>query len=193
MSEENNQVEPENMNQEAEEMTVLKERAKQLGLNVSNNIGIDTLRKRVNSALSPDGDYEDEPKKLVSSKKTPTLQKYLHDEAMKLVRVRVVCMNPAKKGLRGEIFTVGNQYLGVIKKFVPYGKGSANGYHVPNIIYQQMLDRKYQQISVDEEDDKINVNLGQMVAELSIEVLPPLTNKELEKLAADQRSRDSVD
>lgn len=102
--------------------------------------------------------------------------------ATKMVRINVTCMNPLKKEWGGEIFTVGNNLVGTLSKYVPFD--TTDGWHVPNIIYLMMKDRQFQQFSA-----KKNLKPGEpssrvtkMVREFAIEVLDPLTEQELAEL-----------
>jgi hypothetical protein len=110
----------------------------------------------------------------------------LQKEAMKLVRIRVTCLNPNKKDLPGEIFTVGNRFIGTVKKYIPFGDQTENGYHVPYCLFEHLKDRKFLHIRTNKtKRDGIVVQTG-YVPEFAIEVLQQLTPKELGQLAARQ-------
>lgn len=149
------------------------------------------LQAAVQMAKSP----SDKPipvMKTPASKKR-SLRSVLHERHMKLVRIRVVCMNPAKKELRGEFFTVANKHLGNITKFVPFGADSEDGYHVPEIIYKMMQRRKYVAIStVKDKQTGYERQNKTLVKEFAIEVLPPLTEEELQSLATAQIAAGSL-
>ena len=184
----------ENHDDADDELSHLKERARLLGIRFSPSIKAETLRDRINAALT------DEPAEAAAKVEEPAapaaplsplaqkaaLRKKLIKEEMKLVRLRITNMNPHKKDLHGEIFTVANKYLGIVKKYVPYGEATDEGYHVPYIIYRQLKDRKFLQIKT-RKDPK---NTGQIlvdqrwVNEFAIEVLPQLTAAELAELKA---------
>ena len=104
-----------------DELAMLKERAKQMGLTFSNNISVETLRKRITDKLEGKdqevevnaltGDPEiasiaTEVKKLSPQANALALRKMMQKEQMKLVRVRITNMDPKKKDLPGEIWTV---------------------------------------------------------------------------------------
>lgn len=177
-----------------DELSRLKERARLLGIRFSPSIKAETLRERINAALTDkptEAAAEVEEAAAPSAPLSPlaqkaALRKKLISEEMKLVRLRITNMNPQKKDLHGEIFTVANKYLGIVKKFVPYGEATDEGYHVPYIIYRQLKDRKFLQIKT-RKDPK---NPGQIlvdqrwVNEFALEVLPPLTAAELAELKA---------
>ena len=114
-----------------EELTELKQRADLMGMKYSNNIGIDTLKAKINERLEAANLVKDAQKNKVE------LRKKLQDEQLKLIRIKLQVMNPAKQAWRGEIFTVANSVVGTVKKFVPYNpKFYTNGYHVPYCIYK---------------------------------------------------------
>ncbi len=115
-------------------------------------------------------------------------------DAMRLIRVKITNLDPKKKDLPGEIFTVANGVIGTVRKFIPYGDATENGYHLPNVIYKQLEKRKFQHIIV-KRDPRTGENTVQerWVKEFSLEVLPPLTQDELDKLAHAQLAAGSID
>lgn len=181
-----------------DELEMLKSRARLMGVDFSNNIGIDTLKARIEAKMGEgDSAAVKEPNTPVQENalqspnvkgvKCKTLRQHLYDENMKLVRIRVSCMDPKKANLPGEIFTVANEYLGTVRKFVPFGEDTDDGFHVPYCIYKMMDARKFLQIST--RKDKVTKQLvvdSRYVREFSIEILPPLTQKELQRLAMEQ-------
>lgn len=189
------------------ELDMLKARAKMMGIPFSNNIGIDTLREKVNDTLNgvsketdnTETDKEDAPiteviNTPIKPVKKQSLNQYLKEENMRLIRVRITNMDPKKKDLHGEIITVANDYLGTVKKFVPFGEKTENGYHIPYVIYKVLKRRKFLQITT-----KVDQRTGQkivskrMVREFAIEVLPQLTQDELNSLAVAQMAAGSTE
>lgn len=189
---------PENQEEETEvsvdELTLLKRRADQLGVSYSNNIGLETLKERVAKAMEGDKDKEEPAKKEAPATENsagPTRNE-LRKEAEKLIRIRYTNMNPLKKDVPGEFFTVANGIIGTIKKYVPYGAASENGWHVPNVIYK-MMKRKTFTVTTTKRDEQGRPYQTRVERkEFAIEVLPPLTKEELEKLAKDQRASGRV-
>uniref|UniRef100_A0AAU6VZK7 N4 protein n=1 Tax=Pseudomonas phage Arace01 TaxID=3138526 RepID=A0AAU6VZK7_9VIRU len=192
------------------EMDVLKQRAKVLGVTHSNNISLEKLREKVTAALEGNaGNDENEetadaesdtaaPNPLAGDTgsapvKKKTLRQHLIEENMKLIRVRITNLDPKKKDLQGEIFTVANEYLGTIRKFVPFGEATDEGYHIPKCIYDLMADRKFLNIRT-LKDRRTGVNRveSNYVREFALEVLPDLTEKELKELAASQAASGSL-
>lgn len=199
------------------ELDVLKQRARMMGVEFSNNIGVETLRERIRAkaeeqsnataapapalfdpALIPAATQQasfqadtsggpalgSEPKPA----KPLTLRQYLQREHMKLVRVRITNLDPKKKNLPGEVFTVANEFLGTVRKYIPYGEVSDEGYHVPYCIYRELESRRFLDIRTFKEranGNKIRVE-QRWAKEFAIEVLPHLTPTELKQLAVAQ-------
>lgn len=116
-----------------------------------------------------------------------TIRQHLYDEQMKLVRLRITCLDPKKKDLHGELMTVANEYLGTVRKFIPFGEVTDQGYHVPYCLYKMLEARKFLHIQVrtDPRTKKIDIKKT-WAREFALEVLDPLTPEELERLASAQ-------
>ena len=113
-------------------------------------------------------------------------------EANKLIRVIVRSNNPLKRDHAGDIFTVGNRKLNngkAIKKYIPYN--NEEGWFIPNILYEHLLAAECQIF-------KKAVRNGQEFMEpqnikaFNVEVLPPLTQEEIDKLAIKQKATNSI-
>lgn len=207
MSDDNTQTELSAENTQPSELDLLKQRAKMLGVEFSNNIGLETLKERVAAKLAGESNQEsqaqanplagesseEEAEKGEAPVKRKSLRQHLVDEQTKLIRIRIQNLDPKKKDLQGEIVTVANEHLGTIKKFVPYGEASEEGYHVPYCIYKYLIAKKFLQIKT--RKNKVNgqiVVTSDWVREFSIEVLPDLTKKELQHLAATQAAAGNI-
>ena len=185
-------------NQDAEvivqdELDALKARANLLGVKFHPSISLEKLREKVNAAVTSEGEAEEAPN-TPSETKEETIgekRKRLKTEALKLIRIRLTCLNPAKKEWEGEIITVGNSLIGSVKKFVPFN--ADDGWHVPHVIYQHLKERQCQifQTATDARGNK--VRKGKLIKEFAIEVLPPLTKEELEELARRQAMAKAID
>lgn len=173
------------------ELDLLKERADLMGINYSKNIGVDTLRQRIEQVQN--GETVEDPAKTGDVAKTKSqIRNELIKENMKLIRVRIVQMNPAKANLPGEIFTVANQYIGTVRKFIPYDE-KGESYHIPYALYKNLRDRTFvRTTTVRDRTTGRNVIRHQTVREFSIEVLPQLTKEELAKLATEQKAAGSI-
>ena len=184
-----------------DELQLLKQRAKMLGIQFSNNIKLEALRLKVAEKLAPVEDNEpeeeeenNEPAALnplagdkVGAKPNAKMTKRqkLLSEAMKLIRCRITNLDPKKKDLPGEIFCVGNKFIGTVKKFIPYGEVTDNGYHIPKVLYDELESRKFLHIQTSKKAGQIQVKTS-YAKEFAIEVLPQLTPEELAKLASAQ-------
>lgn len=167
--------------QATDELATLKARADMLGVKYHPSISLEKLREKVNASLAP------EQKEVAA----PVVDRAeLQRKASELVRIRVTCMNPAKKEWEGEIFTVGNSVVGTFKKYVPFN--ADEGWHVPRIIYEQIKARECQ-IFVTVKGPRGNTTRqGKLIKEFAIEVLDPLTEEELRDLAQRQAMSQSV-
>ena len=183
---------------EADELSLLKQRARMMGVQFSNNIGLESLKERIrakqegesesNEQKSEVAPLSDPAKSAPVAGKRKTLRQHLIEENMKLVRLRITNLDPKKKDLPGEVFTVANEHLGTVRKFVPYGEVTDNGYHVPYCIYKALKARKFLNIRTFKDRQNQNqIKVEQSWAqELALEVLPTLTPDEIKKLAAAQ-------
>ena len=173
---------------EQEELDLLKDRARMMGLAFSPNIGLDTLRERVNAQIKGEEREKEEFEDNLKKEETfLEMRTRLQKEQMKLVRVRVSCMNPAKRDLNGEFFSVSNKFLGVVKKFIPFGEATDNGYHIPLILFNNLKSRKFQQIKVKKVNGQ-DTHETRMVPEFTFEVLPDLTKEEIKELKDQQEA-----
>lgn len=180
---------------EADELALLKQRARMMGVQFSNNIGLESLKERIRAKMegeeqAPNTETVPELKSSdeATSVKRKTLRQHLLEENMKLVRLRITNLDPKKKDLPGEIITVANEHLGTVRKYVPYGEVTDNGYHVPYCIYKALKARKFLNIRTFKDRQNQNqIRVEQNWAqEFALEVLPQLTKEEIQKLAAAQ-------
>lgn len=213
---------PEDLNQPTE-LDMLKQRATQMGIVFSNNIGLDKLRERVNAKMEGLPDPEEAPVAPVTpvdptpvpvapAVVTPvaeapiinpltglpegfdpdaglTTRQILMRDQMKLVRVRIANLDPSKKDLSGEILTVANEYIGTVRKFIPFGEATDEGYHVPQCLLSMMQERKFQTIRTikDRRSGTVRVETGE-AREFAIEILEPLSQAEMQQLATAQQA-----
>ena len=183
--------------EKTDELTLLKERADLMGIKYHPSIGIDTLKEKINLQLKVKDPVEQtiavtpQNKKYSKEELASMRRTQLRNDALRLIRVRVTCMNPNKKAWSGALFDVGNSVLGSVKKFVPFDVDA--GYHIPNIIYEHMKTRKYQKFSEVKLPNGRKMMKGGLVKEFSIDVLDPLTPEQLKELADRQILNHSID
>jgi hypothetical protein len=177
------------------ELDTLKQRADLMGLNYHPSIGVEKLRDKVNAALQGSGDDKDDVPDADDSSVTKgetvgEARRRIQNAAAELVRVRITCMNPAKKEWEGEIFTCGNGVVGTHKKFVPFN--NEEGWHVPRIILNMIQDRKCQIFHTVTDSKGNKTRQGKLIKEFAVDVMEPLTQEDLQELAARQALSKSV-
>ena len=177
--------------QPEDELAILKDMATKMGITYSPNIGIAALKKKIEDKRSGSEQETEgtEPKKETEAQ----MRKRLQDEALKLVRLRITNLNPAKKNIPGEILTIANSYIGTVRKYVPYGETTEDGYHVPYCLYKFMKARKFLSIRTFKDKKTGRIDVKQSWApEFALEILPPLTQKQLDDLAKAQAAAGSI-
>lgn len=177
----------ENQTNQVDELTLLKQQADKLGIDYRDNIGLDTLKKRIASVIEPEDNDDD-----VAEMTHQQLRAKLVSDARRLVRVRISCMDPVRSELQGEIFTIANSFIGTISKFIPYGAAGENGYHIEKALLDNLRLKTFSEATT-ERDEKGRPFVTRRTRKFfNIEVLPSLTKEELEKLATDQRAAGRV-
>lgn len=173
-----------------DELTLLKRQARAMGIPFSNNIGVETLRAKIKAVMEGEAEkektLEDQAAEALQKKpvKKLSLRERLRRENLALVRVRVTNLDPKERDLPGEIFTVANEYVGTVRKYVHFNVP----WHVPKCIYKMMRNAKFLNIRVYKQAGREIVETS-WAPKYSIEVLPQLTKEELQKLAVAQRSK----
>lgn len=171
----------EQVQRDKEMLAQLKKKADLMGVSYSPNIGIDTLRERINSKL--EGTLEEEP---VPEKKEGETRierrNRLRKAALKLVRVNISCMNPSKRNHQGAIIAVENSFI-KDRRFVPFN----TDWHIPQMMLDMMRETKMQAFVTRKNKHGVEYKVGKLVPEYNIAVLPPLTDKEIKELAQRQQ------
>ena len=183
-----------------QEREALKARCQLLGIQTQGNQSNETLRALIRAkqdemdaaARQANPAAFDEAVE-TSEGRTPSLREYLKTEALKLVRVRISCMNPQLAKMGSVIITTGNEYTGTVRKVVFFGEKTENGYHIPQIILNVLQRRKFQQIVEERGHQGHMVPRARWMKEFNIEILPPLTQKELNALKDRQLATNSID
>jgi hypothetical protein len=168
----------------------LKKEADDLGIAYHPKIGIDKLEGKIAQTKKV---VEATPvtRVMTEAEKISRRNTKMRNEAGKLIRIRLSCLNPNKKNWPGEIISVSNRVIGVFKKYIPFN--AEVGYHVPNIIYQHLVERQCQIFKKIPKPNGETKVVSKLIREFAIEVLPPLTQVELDKLATVQTAKQSVD
>ena len=205
---------------EKAELESLRARARAMGMNISGNISLGTLKAKIaerqaqdekNAELAtaqapnPLGDepkataaaaVEEEAPEIMVQGREETKQELrarLIAENMRLIRVRITNMDPKKANLPGEVLTVANEFLGSVKKFIPYGEQTDEGFHIPYVLFKLLDKRRFLNIRT-RKDKRTGGEIVEStwVREFSLEVLPPLSADELKKLATAQIAAGSI-
>ena len=165
------------------ELDILKQQADTLGIKYSPNIGVETLKNKISAVIEAPVEEKTETQKVDARQE-------LWNDAMRLVRLEIHNVNPAKSSLKGEFYTVANKIIGKVTKFVPYGD-AGKSYHVPNCIYQVLEERKY--LAFRDDSSAPNGKKTELIPEFNNKVLPPLTQEELEELKKAQLAGNHID
>lgn len=179
------------------ELEVLKQRATLMNIKFSNNISVEKLREKIEAAQAKDEPVVEAAVNPLGANqeagaKKMTLGQKIRAEQTRLIRVRIQNLDPKKKDLPGEIITVANEYMGTVRKFVPFGEVTDNGYHIPYCIYEFLKERKFINITTRKGKNGLPDIRATEAREFSIEVLPPLTEAELAQLAQAQIAAGSL-
>jgi len=181
----------------------LREQARSLGLKFHPATGAKKLRALLakhaeqTMGLSPADIIEmaDEPEeKAAPAAKKETRGEYIERirrEQERLIRVIVHCNNDDKQELQGDIFSVANGYVGPIKRFVPFDND--NGWHIEKILLDFLKEKRVQKWRNVKLANGMTEKQPYLTHEYTIEILPPLTQEQLNKLAERQAARGSID
>lgn len=191
--------------QKPDQLAILKQRATIMGITFSNNIGIEALRAKIDAKLNKEQSVTvaEANDAMDSAPKAPALgqnadraltpNEQLRREQLALVRCRITNLDPKKRDLPGEIVTVANRVLGTVRKFIPFGELTENGYHIPRVLFNELDSRKFNHVrSYKDKRTGQQVVDSKWVKEFSLEILPPLDQEELNRLATAQIAAGSV-
>ena len=121
-------------------------------------------------------------------KKKPVMT--LEEKCLHLKRIIVIPNDPEMSGHAGLVFTVLCSAVNngkAIKKYVPFN--NEEGWHVPNIIYNQIANAEMQKFKSVKTANGDTVLQPYQAKKYNVQVLPDLTQKEIDKLAASQAAR----
>ncbi len=117
-------------------------------------------------------------------------------QALRLVRVRITNLDPADSAVPGAIVTCYSKYTGKVGKYIPFDADYyANGYHVPQIILDDLRTRQF---TLRKEVKKRGSHFGVKeyksvpTRKFSIEELPPLSAQEIRSLAETQAATGAI-
>lgn len=125
---------------------------------------------------------------------TQLLRQVVRAKAMRLHRVRITNLDPADSQLNGAIVTVYNKYTGKVSKYVPFGDESENGYHIPEILLNQLKSQKFaMRRELKGGAFGVKQYSTKMINKFAIEEMEMLTPQELKNLAAHQSAAHAID
>lgn len=191
------------------ELEVLQEKATALGIQFRSNTGVEKLREKINAVLNDEAvgdEEEDEATEATSSIPKPSaeagaaalkaaeaprpktegeLRRDRRLAAHRLIRCRITCHNPNKNDWDAEYFSIGNDEIGTIRRLVPYEVD----WHVPEALLNFIKSKQYQHFYTVTEQTPMGpqkVRRSKSVREFSMEILPQLSEDELESLRKQQ-------
>jgi hypothetical protein len=173
----------------------LRENGKLLGISFAPNTSVESMHNQLKEARELIVQEPLTASEADAPESEHAARKRLRDENLRLIRIRIACLNPNKSGLPGEILTVHNDIVGTVKKYIPYNE-AGEAYHVPYILLKMLKRKKFLQIK-DPPKPKNGVPSGapttKMVPEYGIEILEPLTPRELDDLKRAQGAAEAAD
>ncbi|ANT44354.1 hypothetical protein PP759_gp78 [Pseudomonas phage vB_Pae575P-3] len=191
------------------ELEVLQEKATALGIQFRSNTGVEKLREKINAVLNDEAvgdEEEDEATEATSSIPKPSaeagaaalkaaeaprpktegeLRRDRRMAAHRLIRCRITCHNPNKNDWDAEYFSIGNDEIGTIRRLVPFEVD----WHVPEALLNFIKSKQYQHFYTVTEQTPMGpqkVRRSKSVREFSVEILPQLSEDELESLRKQQ-------
>jgi hypothetical protein len=167
-----------------DELATLKARADMLGITYHPSIGLEKLKEKLAAV-------QKEPEEKATEAAPMDARASLKADALRLIRVRLTCMNPAKKEWDGEFISAGNSVIGTAKRYIPFH--ADEGWHIEKILYDYLVDKQCQIFVTHKDGRGNNIRKGKLIKEFAIEVLPSLTNQEIKDIAQRQAMANSVD
>ena len=166
------------------ERDLLKEKADLLGIEYAGNISTEKLRELVNKANEP---LEDKASN-TSNEPVDDLVK-IRLELTKKVRVLITCNDPLMKDYdTTPYYSFSNSAITLPSITVPLGVE----WHIPNA-YVGMLQAMECKLPVKAKDEKGRpITVRRTIKKYNVNILPPLTEKELEELKQAQIMRDGL-
>ena len=160
-----------------------------------------TSAKKLREALQADVDKNDaevpievksSPVQPAKAKKKPEKKPAmtLEEKCMHLKRIIVTPNDPDLSGHAGLVFTVlvsGVNNGKAIKKYVPFN--NEEGWHVPNVLCNQIANAEMQKFKSVKTPNGDTVLQPYQAKKYNVQILPDLTQKEIDKLAASQTAR----
>lgn len=170
------------------ERDLLKEKADLLDIEYAGNISTEKLRELVNKANEPLEDKKEDKVSNTSDEPVDDLVK-IRLELTKKVRVLITCNDPLMKEYdTTPYYSFSNSSITLPSITIPLGVD----WHIPNA-YVGMLQAMECKIPVKSKDEKGRpITIRRTIKKYNVNILPPLTPKELEELKQAQIMRDGL-
>ena len=174
---------------EKSERDLLKDKADLLGISYASNISTDKLRELVNKANEPLEVTEPKQEKASANTTNEVDPVAIRLELTKKVRVLITCNDPLMKDYdTTPYYSFSNSTLTLPSITVPLGVE----WHIPNA-YVGMLQAMECKLPVKAKDEKGRpITIRRTIKKYNVNILPPLTAKELEELKQAQIMRDGL-
>ena len=136
--------------EKAAQLAQLKAQADLLSVPYAPNIGAETLAERIRAHKVANGFESDEEREIKEAiEQSPNgvaippdiKAQYEIFHAKQLIRVSVVCVNPAKSNLVSDLYTVYSSTLGRVSQVIPYQ--APDGYHMPRCLAEFLKAKTY--------------------------------------------------
>jgi hypothetical protein len=118
-------------------------------------------------------------------------------QALRLRRIKLTNLDPDDAMVPGMMVTCYSKYTGKVSKFIPFDEESyENGYHVPQIIYDDLKTRTYNmRKEVKKRGSSFGIKEYKTVRakKFAIEDMKPLSDAEIKSLAQSQEARGAID
>lgn len=179
------------------EFEALKDKARLLGVAFRDNIKPESLADRVKKHIeemdkvaaestapdAPEVTTPETPKKDVIPE-TVRLRRQQKRDLLKLIRVRITCHDSSKSAWEGKPFSGGNDIIPSITRYIPFGRE----WHCEQILLNIIKEERYTMRTSKKVNGKL-VTTAQTVPTYNVEILPPLTEKEIKQLAVQQAAK----
>jgi len=117
-------------------------------------------------------------------------------KALRLHRVRVSNLDPNDAAVPGAIKTAYNKYTGKVSKYIPFGEENEHGFHIPEILINQMMEETYNlRKEIKSKGSSFGVKQYKTVQmrKYAFEYMDELSEQELVSLGNDQKARGALD
>jgi len=169
----------------------LMDEAKALGLEPHHATGEAKLVEMINEALMASEEPEKVEKKVAVKALTSGQQRAaLRKRQMKLSRITLRSndeRDKSKEGVTIQIICAS----GTVKKYIPFD--NEDGWHVPQCVLKRLQEKKCVQFKNSRLKNGQKVRTAYEAKAYNVEILEPLTKKELQSLRDDQSARGSID